>query len=271
MRRAIQLMTAVMLALAPAPLWAWPVWIVPSDWRPKAPGPVTFTIYSQVVSGESSAPMTRDGLESAIAVDALGRRDLLTKLPAGAQLPLRVRTAGSTVIAIRTKPVVETVPGDDFDGFLKRNFPELLKSRDGHRGEDVILTTSSLAKSVVQVGGKATPNYFAPLGESLELVPLDDPFASTETMPTMRARALESALPAPGTRVVGVPLYGANAWGPSRIYGPQIAPATGEDSWVLFPGDGGMVYRVMELKPSGDGVHFALQTATLALRMANGR
>lgn len=265
----LRLSLAATVVLAPACAEAWPLWIVPSVWRPEAPGALTFQIYSKVDSGESSAPLTREDLESAVAIDALGRRDLMTKLPPGTLLPLQIRATGTTVIAVHTKPVIQKLAAAEFAAFLKANFPAMAASRAGHENEEAFLTTSYFSKSIIQVGGKVTPNYFKPVGHSLELMPVENPFDDQGKASSLHARAFDKGVSASKTRVVASDLYGNNIWGPAhpvRVTGPN---ETGEDGWYLFPGTGGAVFRVMQLDPAGDGVHYTLRTATLAIRRAS--
>jgi hypothetical protein len=249
-----------------APAW---VWIRPSSWRLAAPGEVSFLAYSRVEHGGSSAPLNRENLDQAIAIDARGRRDLLAAFPAGTTLPVRIRAPGSTIIAIHTRPVNQTVPAAGMQRFIADNFPELVATRKGHETQDAIVTTSYFAKSIVQIGGKASANYFAPVGQALELVPLDAPFASTERFPPLTAKAYVNGAPAPTARVIGIPLIGADdEWGPARaVTGGGLGWAMGQDSLALWSGYAGAIFRVMHLEPRGDGLHYTLRFATLALRL----
>jgi hypothetical protein len=137
----------------------------------------------------------------------------------------------------------------------------------GAQAKPAIVNILCYLKSIVQTGDKASANYFAPVGQSLELIPLDDPYSSTESLPRLRVRALDHGKPATTTLVDGQPLLGENVLGPKRS--PlRVIKANGEDDWVLFS-NGGNLFVVMQLDSAGDGVHYTLRYASLAIRLAS--
>jgi hypothetical protein len=272
MRQIFKVTLAVLAISIPAMAGAWPLWIIPSEWRPTIPGTITVQVFTSGIQGTPIDPLPLTRIASLRIIDAKGSRALGKALKAGPSphITIPLRTPGSTIIAVETKPLTESANGADFNAFLTREgFAEAAAAREkmGAQAKPAIVTIVYYLKSIVQTGDKASANYFAPIGQSLELIPLDDPYLPGTRLPRLRARALDHGQPAPTTIVVGQPLFAENLLGPKRTIGLQ--KATGEDDWVLFSGNGGSLFVVKQLDSAGDGIHYTLRYASLAIRLAS--
>jgi hypothetical protein len=272
MRRIFKAMLTALALSSPALAEAWPLWIVPTEWRPNVPGNITIQVFTSGNSGTPNDPLPLKKIVSVRIIDARGSRELAKALKAGPSpfVTIPLRAPGSAIIAVETTPVTDNVSAADFNAFLAREgFAAAAADREkmGAQAKPAIINTTYYLKSIVQTGDKASANYFAPIGQSLELVPLDDPYLPGARLPPLRARALDHGKPAPTTIVIGQPLFGENRLGPKRPM--SVEKATGEADWAVFSGNGGNLFVVKQLDSAGDGIHYTLRYASLAIRLAS--
>jgi hypothetical protein len=273
MRQIFKAILATLAVSAPVMAGAWPLWVVPSEWRPSAPGTITIQVLTESDGGTPVRPLPLDHIASLRIIDAHGSRDLGRALKRGGSptIPITVRTTGSAIIAVETVPQTQTLGPDAFNAFLVREgFTEEVAAREklGTQAQPAIVNIVYFLKSVVQTGDKASANYFAPIGQSLEVIPLDDPYAPTAGLPRLHTRTLDHGRPATRAITDTQPLFGPNWLGP---HVPRIGPikASSESSMALMSHIGGTLTVAVQLESAGDSVHYTLRYASLAIRLAS--
>ena len=174
-------------ALMAAPLHAHEFWMVPVA----APLPVGDTARVGLRVGEFfegdalsfSAPQT----VALRAHTAAGAQDLLPLLVlrgAVAELPLRLATAGTTVLTFDSQPNTISLSADRFHAYLHDEGLDFIKARREAAGTDKKPGRERyrrFVKTLLQAQGPAPrpadPTFGVVVGQTLEVVPLNDPLA----------------------------------------------------------------------------------------------
>jgi hypothetical protein len=102
--------------------------------------------------------------------------------PGGAKVELA--TPGTHVLAFESLPSFSDLPADRFDAYVAgEGLTAIAAHRAGTEAGNGTEQYSRRAKTLLQVGRKPTDNATRPIGQILELVPLDNPFAQRKGGP----------------------------------------------------------------------------------------
>lgn len=117
-------------------------------------------------------------------------------------LKLVLPEPGTSLIALSTEPVIRTVPGEEFDDYLKDNgLDEALSKR---KKENKLLASAQesivfYSKLLIRSEGKSDDTYKKTIGYPAEIIPLSDPY-QLKIGDEVRFKILINGKPVFGTR-----------------------------------------------------------------------
>ena len=174
-------------SLMAAPLHAHEFWMVPVI-TPLAVGDTARVglRVGEFFEGDAlgfSAPQTV-ALRAHTAAGAQDLLPLLVRRGAVAELPLRLATAGTTVLTFDSQPNTISLPADRFHAYLHDEGLDFIKTRreaNGSANKPGRERYRRFVKTLLRAQGPAPipvdPTYGVVVGQQLEVVPLNDPLA----------------------------------------------------------------------------------------------
>ena len=151
---------------------------------------------------------------------------------------IHTRGPGTYVVGVSTRPSVISLPGDDFNLYLKDDgIPDMLEARTkaGELQKPAVERYSKHVKTLVQVGNTRSNHFSTIMGYPAEIVPLENPY-DLQSGGSLRVRTLVDGKPAANQYVV----YGGQTASNGTI--EQKSTRSGTDSlrgphrlWSLSP------------------------------------
>ena len=152
---------------------------------------------------------------------------------------IHTRGAGTYVVGFSTKPSAISLPGDDFNLYLKDDgIPDMLEARTkaGELQKPAVERYSKHVKTLVQVGNARSSHFSTVMGYPAEIVPVENPY-DLQAGATLRVRTLVDGKPAANQYV----LYGGQTANNAAI--EQKSTRSGADGIASIPiGQAGMWY-----------------------------
>jgi len=233
MKRVACLSSLAALLIA-APAAAHDFWLQLSPWR----APAKANVHVEFLVGHAGdvAPwsMRPERIVSIVSRGPGGVEDQREALsfPEGDRnggAEIRLSKEGTHHIAMETtNTAYSDLPAPEFNAYLeKEGITHAIeaRSRSGQEDERGRERYSRRAKALVQIGGKRTAEALAPVGQTLEIVPIDNPFSLRDDDP-LRVEV----------RYRGAPLAGALVHFESLEFGllPRIEKRTDSAGIVAF-------------------------------------
>lgn len=154
-------------------------------------------------------------------------------------------TAGTHLVALESYHSTSTLEAEKFNAYLDTEGLDLAKrvrAAAGTSGQPGVEVYSRRAKALIQVGDQPTDNVLKPIGQTLEIVPLRNPYArgSDEALPV---KILLQGRPLAGAQVRVLPLGIKD--GPVQ---KQRSDAQGRATFTV-PGRGAWLIMVVHARP----------------------
>jgi uncharacterized GH25 family protein len=208
---------ALSFAVACSPGLAHDLWIVPGKYRLRAEEVTRVFINNGDVFPESLTLLGEHRLSEVRCLSSAGELPVTAFRVDGKSLTFDYQSAapGAHVIVLGTRPRTVRMKAEDFEDYLAEEglaaVSEMRKEL-GESDEPAVERYVKWAKSVVDVGNESENErlWAEPVGQTLEIVPLDHP-NGLEPGGTLRLRVLLEGEP-----LEGVSITGARASGPAR-------------------------------------------------------
>jgi uncharacterized GH25 family protein len=133
---------------------------------------------------------------------AAGSEDLMGLVPSVnpiGQVPVRIGSAGTHLVAFDSHTATITLPADKFNAYLHdEGLDSIVREREaaGTLGREGRERFRRNAKTLLRAGGKSDATYAIQTGQRLELVPLNDPLSQPPGAP-LRFKLLFDGKPLP--------------------------------------------------------------------------
>lgn len=144
---------------------------------------------------------------------------------------IHTRGPGTYVVGVSTRPSVISLPGDDFNLYLKDDgIPDMLEARTkaGELQKPAVERYSKHVKTLVQVGNTRSNHFSTIMGYPAEIVPLENPY-DLQSGGSLRVRTLVDGKPAANQYVV----YGGQTASNGTI--EQKSTRSGTDGVASIP------------------------------------
>lgn len=144
---------------------------------------------------------------------------------------IHTRGPGTYVVGFSTKPSMISLPGDDFNLYLKEDgIPDMLEARTkaGELQKPAVERYSKHVKTLVQVGNTRSNHFSTVMGYPAEIVPVENPF-DLQAGATLRVRTLVDGKPAANQYV----LFGGQTANDAAI--EQRSTRSGADGIASIP------------------------------------
>jgi uncharacterized GH25 family protein len=179
--RPLQLLLALLLALAARSAVAHEFWMMPSAFHAQPASTASFSLFvGENFQGEQVGIHTN--LVSMLRQSTLtSQNDLRARVPVTAvgTLPITFTHAGTTLIALDTHPTTIELPPEKFNDYLKQEGLEhvmRLRNQAGTAGAPGRERYRRSIKSLILVGSAPDATFARRTGQRLEIVPLTDPY-----------------------------------------------------------------------------------------------
>ena len=173
---------------------------------------------------------------------------LVPPVQAVGQIPVRIQTPGTHLIAFDSLPNQITLSADKFQAYLHdEGLDHIIRAREasGKTGEPGRERFRRNTKTLLRAGGKADQTFGVRTGQRLEMVPLDEPLSKPPGA-TLRFKLFFDGKPVPGALL--------RAWhheGSETVSIRAITDAGGEARYVL-PFAGSWMISTVYMTPSMD-------------------
>lgn len=256
---------AALFALAP-PAIAHDMWIATPSFSIMVgqPSPVALRVghadeqnswnatWDRIHSFRSYGP---DGVEDQQATLIVPAKDF------GPNANITLKGAGTHVIALESYQAISTLKATQFNEYLKTEGLDLAAKTRATAGTSKIPGVevySRRAKILVQVGDSPSANVLKPIGQTLEIVPMTNPYArGTDT--ALPVRVMFQGRPLAGAQVRVLPLGIKN--------GPVQKLRSDEQGLANFtvPNRGAWLVMVVHARPTTDNPSAAFDTVFASL------
>jgi hypothetical protein len=208
---------ALSFAVACSPGLAHDLWIVPGKYRLRPEEVTRVFINNGDVFPESLTLLGQHRLSEVRSVSSAGGLPVSTFRVDGKSLTFDFQSAtpGPQVIVLDTRPRTVRMKAEDFEDYVAEEGLAAISEKRKELGETdkpVVERYAKWAKTIVDVGDESEGGrlWAEPVGQTLEIVPLDHP-NRVEVGGVLRLKVLLEGEP-----LAGVSLTGARALGPAR-------------------------------------------------------
>ncbi len=192
--------------------------------------------WERIHSFRSYGPTGVDDQQAALVVPpAVGRPNAVVTLKGG----------GTHIVALESYHSTSTLAADKFNAYLDTeglDAAKAVRTRTGKSGQPGVELYSRRAKMLVQVGSMPSDNVLKPIGQTLEIVPLVNPYAR-DNRAGFPVRVLFQGRPLAGAQVRMLPL-GVNDGAVRKIRSDANGRAT-----FATPGRGNWMIMVVHARP----------------------
>jgi hypothetical protein len=232
---------AVCFVLASSPGFPHDLWIVPGKYRLRLSEATRVFINNGDVFPESLTLLGEHRVSEVRSVSSAGELPVSAFRVDGKSLTFDFQSAapGTHVIVLATRSRTVRMKGEDFEDYLaEEGLTAISDSRKelGETNKPAVERYTKWAKAVVEVGDESGDErlWAEPVGQPLEILPLDDP-NGVRPGATLRLRVLLEGEP-----LAGVSVIGARAAGPAReirattdAQGEVVVTVTSPGRWYL--------------------------------------
>lgn len=232
---------ALLILLTCSPGFAHDLWIVPGKYRLQAEEPTRIFVNNGDLFPESLTLLGEQRLAEVRSVSSGGELPVSELRVDGKSLTFDFQSAapGAHVVVLGTRPRTVRMKAEDFEDYLaEEGLTAVAEARKelGETGEPAVERYAKWAKAVIDVGDEAGSErlWAEPVGQTLEIVPLDHP-NRVQPGGQLRLRVLLEGEP-----LAGVSVTGARASGPAREIrtstderGEAVVTVTAPGRWYL--------------------------------------
>ena len=179
----------------------------------------------------------------------------------GPNANVALKGAGTHIIALESYQAMSTLKASQFNEYLKTEGLDLAaktRATAGTSGTPGIEAYSRRAKMLVQVGDRPSANVLKPIGQTLEIVPVTNPYArGTDT--ALPVRVLFQGRPLAGAQVRVLPL-GIKNGAVQKLRSDEQGQAS-----FIVPNRGAWLVMVVHARPTTDNPAAAFDTVFASL------
>ena len=205
--------TLALLVTASGPARAHDMWVEPESYTVAAGRPAAIALRVGHADDEDAWRAPWERVHSFRSYGPKGVQDRQTALvvpaPEGtANATFAFETAGTHIVALESYHSTSTLDAVKFNDYVKTEGLDnvtALRTQAGKMETPGTELYSRRAKALVQVGGRATDNILQPIGQTLEIVPMRNPYASG-TGTALPVRVLFQGRPIAGVQIRLLPL-----------------------------------------------------------------
>lgn len=207
-------------------------WIDLGAWRQDEPGgAIALALLVGTSAERESWRMRPERVVSLRSIGPAGITDHALSIRAGTDADpggaaIRLAEPGTHIVAFETTPAESDLPAKEFDDYVAHEELTLVAAhRAGRAAGNGRELYARRAKALVQIGERATANVTRPIGQSLEIVPLANPYAAGVTMLPVEIRFR-------GAPLAGVRVELENLADPRSV---PVTVHTGPDGRAIVP------------------------------------